>query len=60
MGVRVVVAEAKAGGRGAWTSDGKMIDVPVVKKAKAIVDRAAGCGFDVDGLRGKWEGQEPE
>ncbi len=58
--VRVVVADAKAGGRGAWALDGKMVDVPVVKRASAIVDRAAGCGFDVETLRGKWMDQEPE
>lgn len=50
--VRVVVADAKAGG--------KMVDVPVVKKAVAVVDRAAVCGFDVEDLRGKWRDQEPE
>ena len=52
--VRVVVAGAKAGGRGAWTLDGKMVDVPVVKRAGAVVERAGGCGFDVEALRGRW------
>ncbi len=54
--VRVVVADAKAGGRGAWALDGKMVDVPVVKRAGAIIDRAAGCGFDVETLRGEMDG----
>lgn len=60
--VRVVIADEKAAkqGRGAWTLDGKMIDVPVAEKAKAIVKKADQCGVDVNGLRGKWSGQEPE
>ncbi|KAF2400522.1 citrate lyase-like protein subunit beta [Trichodelitschia bisporula] len=60
--VRVVIADKKADqqGRGAWTLDGKMIDVPVVGKAKAIVAKAELCGFDVDELRQKWALQEPE
>ena len=58
--LRVLVADAKARGRGAWTLDGKMIDVPVVKRARAIVGRAAGCGFDVEKIRGKWKDQQPE
>ncbi|KAJ5769954.1 uncharacterized protein N7511_002005 [Penicillium nucicola] len=60
--VRVVVADEKAAraGRGAWTLDGKMIDVPVAMKAKAIVKKAEECGVNVGELRGKWEHQEPE
>lgn len=60
--VRVVVADEKAaaGGRGAWTLDGKMIDVPVAEKARAVVRKAGECGFDVEGLRGVWQHQEPE
>ncbi|EED17794.1 citrate lyase beta subunit, putative [Talaromyces stipitatus ATCC 10500] len=60
--VRVVIADKKAAedGRGAWTLDGKMIDVPVAEKAKSIVRRAEACGLDVDGLKGQWKGQEPE
>lgn len=57
---RVVVADTKAEGRGAWTLDGKMIDVPVVKKAKAIVERAEMCGFDVKTMRNKWKDQRPD
>lgn len=67
--VRVVVADEKASrgggaagavGRGAWTLDGKMIDAPVVGRARALLDRAQRCGFDVEALREKWKGQEPE
>jgi citrate lyase subunit beta-like protein len=60
--VRVVIADAKASssGRGAWTLEGKMIDVPVVGKAFATVARAEKCGLDVDSVREKWKGQEPE
>lgn len=60
--VRVVVADEKAAasGRGAWTLEGKMIDVPVAQKARAIVRWAGECGFDVEVLREKWKGQEPE
>lgn len=60
--VRVVIADEKADkqGRGAWTLDGKMIDVPVVGKAKAIVAKAEACGFSVEELREKHKDQEPE
>lgn len=60
--VRVVIADEKADkqGRGAWTLDGKMIDVPVVGKAKAVVHRAEACGFDVAAIKENWKHQEPE
>lgn len=60
--VRIVIADDKADkqGRGAWTLDGKMIDAPVVGKAKAIVSKAASCGFDVQEIRDKFRHQEPE
>lgn len=60
--VRVVVADAKAAvaGRGAWTLDGKMVDVPVVRRAQAVVDKAAQCGLDVEGVKREWAGQEAE
>ncbi|KAE8144722.1 hypothetical protein BDV25DRAFT_166179 [Aspergillus avenaceus] len=60
--VRVTIADDKAAaaGRGAWTLDGKMIDVPVAEKARAIVKRAEACGFNVDDLRATWSHQEPE
>jgi citrate lyase subunit beta-like protein len=58
----VVIADEKAAasGRGAWTLDGKMIDAPVVGKARAVVGKAEQCGFDVPELRNKWKDQEPE
>ncbi|RAL17147.1 HpcH/HpaI aldolase/citrate lyase family protein [Aspergillus homomorphus CBS 101889] len=60
--VRVCIADEKAAraGRGAWTLDGKMIDVPVAEKARAVVKKAEACGFNVRELREKWKGQEPE
>jgi citrate lyase subunit beta-like protein len=60
--VRVVVADEKAerAGRGAWTLDGKMIDAPVVGKARAVVEKARVCGIDVEGVRGRWRDQGPE
>lgn len=60
--VRVVIADEKAdsAGRGAWTLEGKMIDAPVVGKAKAIVKKAEQCGIEVDAIRDKWKHQEPE
>lgn len=60
--VRVVVCDEKADrqGRGAWTLDGKMIDVPVVGKAKAIVARAEVCGFDVAALKERFKDEEPQ
>ena len=60
--VRVAVADDKASteGRGAWTLDGKMIDAPVVGKARAIIKRAEGCGFDVARVLDKWKDQKPE
>jgi citrate lyase subunit beta-like protein len=60
--VRVTIADEKAAkaGRGAWTLDGKMIDIPVAEKARAIVKKAEACGFDVEELQDKWRHQEPE
>ena len=60
--VRVMVADEKADkqGRGAWTLDGNMIDVPVVVKAKTLVKKAVACGIDVDAVREEWKDQEPE
>lgn len=60
--VRVLVCDRKADeqGRGAWTLDGKMIDVPVVGKARAIVAKAEVCGFDVEGLWERFGGEEPQ
>ena len=59
---RVVIGDEKADrqGRGAWTLDGKMIDAPVVGKAKSIIRKAEACGCDVDSAKQKWRDQEPE
>ncbi|KAI1470093.1 beta subunit of citrate lyase [Daldinia caldariorum] len=60
--VRVTIAGEKAvkAKRGAWVLDGKMIDAPVVGKAKDIVNKARKCDLDVDGLLEKWKDQEFE
>lgn len=60
--VRVVVADAKAAeaGRGAWTLDGMMIDVPVVERARGIVKKAELCGVDVAALKEKFGSEEPQ
>lgn len=59
---RIVIADEKASkaGRGAWTLDGKMIDVPVVKKAQAVLKHAEVCEIDIAAVREKWKEQEPE
>lgn len=59
---RVLVASEKAGrqGRGAWTLDGKMIDAPVVGKAKQIIVKAEACGTDITTLKEKWNEQTPD
>lgn len=60
--VRVLICDRKADeqGRGAWTLDGKMIDVPVVGKARAIVAKAEVCGFDVREMWEKFGDEEPQ
>ena len=59
---RIVIAGLKADsqGRGAWTLDGKMIDAPVIGKAKSLVTRAQACGLDTEAVREQWQHQEPE
>ena len=59
---RVAIADEKASqaGRGAWTLDGKMIDAPVVKKAHAVLKHAQVCEMDVNAVKERWKGQEPE
>ena len=59
---RVVIADEKAdrAGRGAWTLDGKMIDVPVVKKCRAVLRRAELCDIDIASVKEKFKDQEPE
>ncbi|KAH6685846.1 Pyruvate/Phosphoenolpyruvate kinase-like domain-containing protein [Plectosphaerella plurivora] len=51
--VQVGDAQAQAEGKGAWKLDGKMIDVPVVKKALGLLERAAQCGISLDYLKQK-------
>lgn len=60
--VRVVIADeiASRQGRGAWALDGKMIDAPVIKKAKQIVIKAEACRIDVKAFKEKWKRQTPE
>lgn len=60
--MRVVIADEKADrqGRGAWAMDGKMIDVPVVGKAKSLLGKAVACGINVDAVREERKIQEPE
>lgn len=59
---RVVIGDEKASkaGRGAWTLEGKMIDVPVVKKAQKVLKHAEACEIDVAAVKEKWKDQEPE
>ena len=58
---RILVGDEKADrqGRGAWTMDGKMIDMPVVGKAKAMLKMGEGCGIDILALKERWKHQEP-
>lgn len=60
--VRIVIAQKRAeeAGKGAWAMDGKMIDAPVEGKARAIVQKAELCGFDVKSLMEKYKDQQPE
>ncbi|KAK4233589.1 Pyruvate/Phosphoenolpyruvate kinase-like domain-containing protein [Achaetomium macrosporum] len=60
--VRVVLADEKASaaGRGAWTLDGKMIDAPVVGKARVTLAKAERCGYDIDAIKKEWKDQNPE
>lgn len=60
--VRLLVAEPKAEeeGRGAWTLDGKMIDAPVITRARRLVERAKACRVDLEALEKRWKGQKPE
>lgn len=60
--VRILIADGKADsqGRGAWTMDGKMIDAPVVGKAKSLISKAEACGIDVGSFKEQWRNQEPE
>lgn len=56
--VRISIAgkNADAQGQGAWTLDGKMIDAPVMGKARSLLDRAQACGMDVETVYDKRQG----
>lgn len=60
--VRVVIADEKASaaGKGAFSLGGKMIDAPVVGKARATLAEARQCGIDIDALRDKFKDEAPE
>lgn len=60
--VRIVVADKKAQsqGRGAWTFEGKMVDAPVISKARSIVEKAKLCGFNISKIEREWIHQEPD
>lgn len=60
--VRISIANEKAEqqGRGAWTLDGKMVDAPVVGKAKRIALKAEACGLDLGAAKYKWKDEVPE
>lgn len=62
--VRIGIADEKAVqmGKGAWGMDGKMIDMPVIGKASAVVKRAEDCalGETVRRMMEKWKDQKPE
>lgn len=53
-------SKADSQGRGAWTLDGKMIDAPVMGKARSLLQRAQACGMDVEAATQRWQHQEPE
>jgi citrate lyase subunit beta-like protein len=60
--IRISIANTKAErqNRAAWALAGKMVDIPVVRKADALVERAALCGIDTTDMKEKWKDQEPE
>ncbi|KAL6884747.1 Pyruvate/Phosphoenolpyruvate kinase-like domain-containing protein [Trichoderma evansii] len=47
--------EAREQGRGAWTLNGKMVDAPVVKAATTLLEKARGCGINLDAPLSKWK-----
>ena len=60
--VRIMIATEKAekAGRGAWTMDGKMIDAPVIGKAKSLVSKAEICGIDISNMKHQYQDEEPK
>ncbi|POR30982.1 Uncharacterized protein TPAR_08796 [Tolypocladium paradoxum] len=57
--VRVDIGDAAARreGKGAWRLDGKMVDAPVLKRARELLQRADKCGIDTMSLRARLEGE---
>ncbi|KAK0730633.1 beta subunit of citrate lyase [Lasiosphaeris hirsuta] len=60
--IRIVIADDKASamGKGAWTLDGKMIDAPVVGKARDLLNKAVMCGVNLKDAEEIWQHQMPE
>lgn len=59
---RVIVADKKARnlGKGAWSLDGKMIDIPIVKKCTDILATAKECDYNISELLEEWKAQDPQ
>ncbi|OAA32543.1 Citrate lyase, beta subunit [Moelleriella libera RCEF 2490] len=55
--VRLLIAQEDAlrEGKGAWSFEGKMIDAPVIGKARAVVAKAEQCQINVAAVREKWQ-----
>lgn len=47
--------KARREGKGAWSLDGKMVDVPVVRRTTALLDKMVACGIDMEGYRHMWK-----
>jgi citrate lyase subunit beta-like protein len=60
--VRIDIANEKAiqQGRGAWSMDSKMIDAPVIGKAKSLLEKARISEMDEQKYRTKWADQDPQ
>ncbi|KAL2890060.1 Citrate lyase subunit beta [Ceratocystis lukuohia] len=58
--ISIANEKAEAQGRGAWTLDGKMIDAPVVNKARSVLERGVKCELDVASIMNSWKDQSPE
>lgn len=61
--INVTIGDAKVAvdqGRGAWTLDGKLTYVPVVRMAHATVAKAEACGIDMQSLKETWKSLQPQ
>lgn len=60
--VRIMVAnrEAERVGKGSWALEGKMVDEPVVKAAREVVEKGRVAGMDVEGLFERFRDVKPE